>query len=282
MPGTANDAGAVALPGGRLLADLAYGGAPAQRLDLYLPDGEVRGRGRRWLMLVHGGAWRIGDKAHDGVVAGKVAHWLPQGVALVSVNYRLLPAAGPAEQAADIAAAWQHVVGVLAAPHGLDVAGGSFVAHSSGAHLAALAIARAAAGEPGNPAAAGAVLLDGAALDVPRFLATAGPLLRSAFGPDPAQHARASPLHVLASARAGTPRPALCLVCSSERTDSLAAAGFFAAAWRGIGGRAEVHSLPLSHARLNRGLGFDADSTAVVDAFLGGLGTGRDLAGAAA
>ena len=80
----------------RVLRDQPYGPHPRQRMDVYLPphahDAPV-------LFMVHGGAWRMGDKAHANVVHNKVARWVPQGVVLVSVNYRLLPEAAPLEQA---------------------------------------------------------------------------------------------------------------------------------------------------------------------------------------
>ncbi|MDZ4354815.1 MAG: alpha/beta hydrolase, partial [Variovorax sp.] len=42
---------------GRL--DLAYGPDPAERLDLFLPEGRPRGT----LMYIHGGYWRSLDKS---------------------------------------------------------------------------------------------------------------------------------------------------------------------------------------------------------------------------
>ena len=115
-------------------ADLAYGPEPAQCLDAYLPAGRPTGA---ILVIVHGGAWAIGDKANPGVVAAKVAHWLPSGVVVVSVNYRLLPLAGVLQQAGDVARAIAFVqkraAGWQADPARLVVVG-----HSTGAHLAAL------------------------------------------------------------------------------------------------------------------------------------------------
>lgn len=78
-------------PGTRLLRDVAYGSHPLQRMDVYLPAGV---RAATAILLVHGGGWSRGDKAHARLVHSKVVRWLAQGV-VVSVNYRLLPGAAP-------------------------------------------------------------------------------------------------------------------------------------------------------------------------------------------
>ena len=121
---------AVALPAGaRVEEDLAYGPEPAQRLDAYLPAGRPTGA---ILVIVHGGGWAIGDKANPGVVAAKVAHWLPAGVVVVSVNYRLLPHAGVLQQADDVARAIAFVQ-KRAAVWQADPARLVVVGHSAGA-----------------------------------------------------------------------------------------------------------------------------------------------------
>ncbi|MYM75892.1 alpha/beta hydrolase fold domain-containing protein, partial [Duganella sp. FT134W] len=92
-----------ALPDGvRLLADQAYGEHRLQRYDVYLPRNAHRAP---VIFMVHGGAWRTGDKASAQVVQNKVRRWTTRGIIVVSVNYRLLPGASVAMQAADVAAA---------------------------------------------------------------------------------------------------------------------------------------------------------------------------------
>ena len=54
------------------------------------------------LVMVHGGAWKLGDKGNTGVVANKVLHWLPRGYIVVSLNYRLSRPPSPLEQAEDV------------------------------------------------------------------------------------------------------------------------------------------------------------------------------------
>lgn len=82
---------------------LAYGPDPAQLLDIHRP--EVAAGAAPVLVMVHGGGWRWGDKALPGVWQAKAAYWGARGYVLVSLDYRMLPAADPLDQARDVAAA---------------------------------------------------------------------------------------------------------------------------------------------------------------------------------
>ena len=64
--------------------DLAYGTDPKQRLDVYLPRGEVTNA--PVFIFVHGGGFREGDKAHYGSVAEP---FIKRGVITVTPGYRL-------------------------------------------------------------------------------------------------------------------------------------------------------------------------------------------------
>ena len=257
---------AVALPAGvRVEADLAYGPEPAQSLDAYLPARRPTGA---ILVIVHGGAWAIGDKANSGVVAAKVAHWLPAGIVVVSVNYRLLPVAGVLQQAGDVARAIAFAQ-KRAAVWQADATRLVVVGHSTGAHLAALLVA-----DPALAKAQGAtpwlatVLLDSAALDVVEIMrAPHLPFYDRAFGLAEAGWQALSPLHRLRA------RPApLLLVHSNQRQDAAGASQRFAAAVAALGGRAEVHEVALSHGEINSRLGLDVPYTERVDAFLKSVG----------
>ena len=89
-------------PHAQIQRDLAYGSDKQQRVDLYLPTNAQQAP---VLLMVHGGSWRLGDKGAAAVVDNKVKRWLPKGFIFVSINYRLLPAAAPLEQADDVARA---------------------------------------------------------------------------------------------------------------------------------------------------------------------------------
>lgn len=109
---------ALLLPDGTTrLLDQPYGDSPRQRFDVYLPAQPFSSPdplrketetmpGRALVLMVHGGAWVAGDKTMPRVVDHKMRHWLEQGVAFASTDYRLLPEApGPIEQARDVARA---------------------------------------------------------------------------------------------------------------------------------------------------------------------------------
>src|SRR5574340_940893 len=91
----------ISLPTGvRVARDIPYGSGDRQRMDIYMPQHAV---GAPVIFMVHGGAWRLGDKASQAVIKNKVARWVPRGFIFVSVNYRLLPETAPLNQAEDIA-----------------------------------------------------------------------------------------------------------------------------------------------------------------------------------
>jgi acetyl esterase/lipase len=244
-------------------ADQAYGPDPAQRLDLYRPAGEVASA--PLILFVHGGGWRRGDKAMPHMVRHKVAHWVPQGWLFASINYRMLPQAGPLQQAEDVARALAFVQ-ARAAGWGVDPAHIVLMGHSAGAHLAALLAAdhALAAGQGAAPWCA-TVAIDTAAFDMvavmqrPHF-----PFYDPVFGTDPAFWRAASPTHRLTTA----PLTPMLLVCSSRRSDSLPPAREFAARAEALGGQVTVLPVDLGHREINEQLGQDASYTAAIDAFL--------------
>src|SRR5688572_12603738 len=154
---------AVARDAVTVVRDVAYGADPKQRFDVYIPGGA---RNAPVVLMVHGGAWRTGDKRSRGVVGRKVERWSRAGIVVISVNYRMLPGADPVEQARDVARA------LAAAQARLGEWGGApgkvvLMGHSSGAHLVALLDARPSlATSLGARPWLGAVILDSAALDV--------------------------------------------------------------------------------------------------------------------
>lgn len=249
----------VSLPAGvRRLPDLAYGSDPAQRLDVYLP---AHASGRV-IVMVHGGGWRIGDKAMGHVVDNKLAHWSARGDIFVSVDYRMLPQADVAQQARDVAAALA-CVQRHAREWGGDPANLVLMGHSAGAHLVALLSADPALA-PGVQPWRATVSLDSAALDVPAIMQGRHlPLYDDAFGRDPANWRALSPLQQL-NAKA----PPLLLVCSSRRRDSCPASRAFADAAQRLHVHAEVLPQDRTHEQINADLGLPGAYTDAVDAFL--------------
>lgn len=251
-------------PGGRLLRDVAYGSDRRNRMDVYLP---AQVQGAPVLLLVHGGGWRHGDKAHGRLVQNKAAHWVGQGVVLVSVNYRMLPDALPDVQARDVAQALAQAQ-QQAASWGADARRFVLMGHSAGAHLVALlAVAPESLRAVGAQPVLGTVLLDSGAMDVVQTMQERhAPLFDAAFGSDPAFWRAVSPQHQL---RAGA--PPLLVVCSSQRRTPCQQARAFARQAQPLGVRVEVLPQALSHGDINEQLGLPGPYTAAVEGFLRSL-----------
>jgi acetyl esterase/lipase len=246
----------VTLPAGvTVVRDVAYGSDPRQRFDVYLPPHPANAP---VLFMVHGGGWRIGDKGVRNVVQNKLDHWAAKGWIFISVNNRLLPAATPLEQEADVARALE-VAQQKAAAWGGDPKKFILMGHSAGAQLVALLTAQAP-----RKTWIGTVMLDSAALDVPRIMeAPHFRLYDDAFGNDPRQWRSASPFHQL-TART----PPILAVCSSLRADSCNQATRFAEKAKSLGTHASVLEEPLTHEQINESLGEANAYTAAVDAFV--------------
>lgn len=245
--------------------DHAYGPDAAQTFDVYAPtdahDAPV-------ILLVHGGGWRIGNKAAAGLIRDKVRHWVARGVIVISVGYPLLPATPPLAQARSVALALA-VAQKHARQWGGDPRRFVLMGHSSGAHLVALISAR-----PGMAIAQGAqpwqgtVALDTAAYDVTKIMRRRHlRLYDRAFGDAPAHWKAASPFWQLQTAMA----PFLA-VCSSRRAHSCDQARAFAQKARHLGTRVTVLPEDLSHRGINVDLGEPSVYTRAVDHFLSSLG----------
>ena len=255
----------LALAGGmRLLKDVPYANEGKQRMDVYLPRQPA---GAPVIFMVHGGAWRLGDKDARAVVENKVARWVPQGFIFISTNYRLLPDTAPLEQAEDIARALA-TAQAKAASWGGDPTRFILMGHSAGAHLVALVatspeIVRRAGAKPWL----GSVLLDSAALDVVTIMqARHARFYDRAFGKDPAYWRAVSPLHGLSENTAP-----LLAVCSSQRTESCPQASRFVEKATALGVRASVLQQDRSHQEINQQLGLANPYTDAVEVFMGSL-----------
>lgn len=250
---------------GSVVRDVAYGPHGAQRFDIHLPEDP---RGAPTIFMVHGGAWRFGDKDARSVVLNKSTHWVAQGYVFVTTNYRLLPEAGPVEQAQDVAAA------LAAAQMEVAALGGDpdrfvLMGHSAGAHLVALVNVDPAFAEAvGVRPWLGAVSLDTAAYDVVKIMETAPRrIYRRVFGRDPEYWRAASPAHRVKQAP-----PPMLLVCSTQRNHSCPQTQSFATVLRTEGGRVLLLPVDLGHRQINSRLGKAPGYTAEVEGFLETLG----------
>ena len=254
-------------------AEVAYGSDARQRFDVYLPERADRAP---IIVMVHGGAWVIGNKSLPQVVDNKLARWLPRGAIVVSVGYRLVPLAGardvtPLDQADDIARAIAKVQ-ALAPGWGGDPQRLVLMGHSAGAHLVALvsaspSFARRAGALPWR----GTVVLDSAGLNLVGVMRLPHPRFYDrAFGADPALWRAASPLETLVPGAA----PML-VICSTQRADaSCLQSQRFVAQALASGVRASVLEQDLSHGEINGKLGLPGAYTDAVELFFESIGIG--------
>lgn len=257
---------AAALPAGvKLLRDIAYGNDKLQAVDVYIP---AHARNAPMIVMVHGGAWFLGDKEARSVVENKVARWGSRGFVFVSVNYRMLPALDALGQSGDIARALAYVQ-EHASDWGGDASRLILMGHSAGAHLVSLLAA-----DPTRAYALGAkpwlgtVALDSAALDVVKVMQSKHmKFYDRAFGSDRARWQSASPVHVLN----GKATPLLA-VCSTQRRDKpcVQAAEYVEKA-TGLDVKARLLQEDLSHGDINKELGLSGAYTDAVEKFMGEL-----------
>lgn len=247
----------------RVERDLAYGQHPRQRLDAYLP-GTVKGP---ILLMVHGGAWRTGDKRSPAMIIPKVRYWTARGFVVVAANYRLLPDAHPLDQARDVARALA-LVQKRAPAWGADSSRVVLMGHSAGGHLVALLGAEPAlAREQGADPWRATVVLDSAAFDVPALMAEPhAALYDHAFGRHAAYWRSVSPLH-----RVSRDAPAMLAVCSRTRQASCAQAEAYAARAARIGVKVDVQGVDLGHAEINRQLGLPGAYSDSVDRWMSSI-----------
>jgi acetyl esterase/lipase len=263
--GAGAERGPANLPAGiRIVRDVAYGSAARQRFDVYAP---MQAHDAPVILLVHGGAWMFGDKSARGVIENKVSRWVPRGIIVISIDYRMLPEAPVLQQAQDVAKALafaqQH-----ASSWGGDPRKFILMGHSAGAHLVSLVSAEPslARGQGASPWL-GTVALDSAAYDVARIMQ--GPHYRfydRVFGSDPSAWAAVSPKQQLDARIA----PFLA-VCSSKREDSCPQARDFVARADTFGTRTQLLEEDKTHEEINKDLDADVGYTAQVEAFMRSL-----------
>lgn len=246
------------------MMDVAYGSGKKQRLDVYLPSNP---KNAPVIVMVHGGAWKIGDKRSNNVVDNKKARWNPKGIIFVSVNYRLLPDADPLKQADDVASALAYVQS-HAAQWGGDSQKIVLMGHSAGAHLVDL-ISSDPARYPNLKSWLGTVSLDSAAMDIPKVMSTKHyDFYDEAFGADPAYWADASPYQ-----RLNSNAVPMLLVCSTERPDKpCVQTEAFVQKAKSLNLRAEMTPQALKHKEINDELGLESNYTKAVEEFMRSLG----------
>lgn len=231
-------------------SDVPYGPDSRQVFDVYTPN---NAKNAPVIFMVHGGAWRIGDKASKTVVKNKVNFWLSKGFVLISTNYRLLPTVKPVEQAHDVARALSY------AQKNIKQWGGRsdqfvLMGHSAGAHLVSMISTDTRISHEFNTQPwLGTVAIDSAAYNVVELMSVKRPkrLYKKAFGTNKKYWQQASPFYLLSSSI-----PPFLAICSLKRGDeSCGPANAFVTKVKSLGSIANLKRYNLSHRELNKNLG---------------------------
>lgn len=248
----------------KIKKDFAYGSDPLQKMDIYY---KTETSLLPVIFMVHGGAWKYGDKSNENVYLNKVDHWVKNGFVFISVNYRMLPSADVKTQISDVALALAKAQASASNWNG-DPQKFILMGHSAGAHLISLISA--------NPDSAinlgalpwvGSISLDSAALNVVSIMkAPHFKLYDEAFGKDYEYWVQVSPLHQMKSNMA----PFLA-VCSAKRELCVSHSKEFVDKSNSLGGKAIILPVDLSHGEINKNLGLKNQFTEKIDEFINSL-----------
>ena len=242
--------------------DVPYGKHERQVYDVYVPKNAAHAP---VIFMVHGGAWRAGDKTNRAVVKHKVKRWLPKGVVIISTNYRLLPDADPVEQARDVARAIAHAQ-KNASQYGANPKQFILMGHSAGAHIISLlnadfSIAQSKGAQPWL----GAVSIDFPEFNIEKLMQDDPAwFYRAAFGEHDVFWREASPYHRLEKRAA----PLLAIYSTKRKDKPETQILAFAQHAQSLGLKVETLPVALSHTAANSELGKDNDYTVEVEAFL--------------
>lgn len=245
-------------------------------LDIYAPKKGIAAAGdlRPVVVMIHGGAWQIGDKANPDIGSHKAATFVSNGFVYVAINYRLSPSVRYVTQARDVAKALAWVVRNIGHYSG-DGRRIYIMGHSAGAHLAALvATDESYLTREGLSlrTISGVVLLDTGAYDIPWVMEHIGgrgqELFDAAFGNDPKAWANASPIDHISAGKGIPPM----LVLYANRPRSADVSRRFAQALKAAGvSAAAVEVQGKNHQTMNRDVGNPNDvETRIILEFLRG------------
>lgn len=247
------------------LKNVAYGHHSQQMMDVYFPSKPLADKkSAPLIVMVHGGAWSIGDKNNTAVIKNKVDYWGNRGWIFVSINYRLVPDATVQQQIQDVADALiyiqNHATKWHADPKQLVLMG-----HSAGAHLVSLLSTQPSWLTLQPQPWRATIALDSAAYDIKKIMQTRhARFYDQAFGDQPSNWKALSPTLQIHQAL-----PSFLAVCSTTRPDQpcIQAQQFIQQAQR-LGTQAQLLALPLSHIEINRSLGKNNEYTEAVHQFI--------------
>ncbi len=241
--------------------NVAYGEDKKQVVDVYIPQNASNSP---IIVMVHGGAWKYGDKTMRGNISSKASHYVRNGYIFVSVDYRLLPTP-PDKQAQDVARALA-MVQEKAHSWGGDTSRIVLMGHSAGAHLVALLSANPVAWKSfGLKPWAGTVSFYSAALDLVTIMSGKHvSLYDDAFGKNKEYWVQNSPLSQLS----GDAVPILAICSATRKDDSCANAQIFVDAGNSLGKSYKIFPVEKNHKEIIADLGVDHDYTDRIDQFV--------------
>lgn len=249
---------------------VSYGISKKMTMDIYGLDKGYKNA--PVIVMVHGGAWRLGDKANRSVVENKMPYFVNKGYIFVSVNYDLVPTANPIEQAVEVLKAVSFLQ-KNADKYSIDATKMVLMGHSAGAHLAALATTSGSVQSRVTLSApiASVVLLDSAAFDIPRIMESEHvyPFYKVAFGADSSFWKDASPLFKVKSGL-----PPMMLICSKQRRESCEQAYSFKQKSEMFGNKILFYPIDFNHGEISTQIGLHDEYTRDVHGFVGQF-TGR-------
>lgn len=118
--------------------NIAYGTGAKQKLDIFMPNKNIKQNPPPVLVFIHGGYWHALDKAHFSFIAPPFAQ---AGACVVVVNYTLCPEISVSGIVAEIT---QAVIWIKRNIHqyGADANRITLTGHSAGGHLTAMMFTR--------------------------------------------------------------------------------------------------------------------------------------------
>lgn len=246
------------------LLDLQYGSSNKEKLDVYFPKNQSNGK---IILMVHGGAWKIGDKRHSAVVTNKVNYLSSKGYTLALINYNFIPDVTVEDQEKEVA---QALVYVQNNAKNWNASGEKVIlmGHSAGAHLVSLLSTNKNLLSLAKYPILGTVSLDSAAYDIYSIMNEGKhyKFYDEAFGNNQEYWKKMSPYHNVEK----NMKP-MYLVCSTLRDESCLQADKFVEKMKSFNNVVYVDKENKKHAEINEELGSDMTYTRKIENFIESL-----------
>lgn len=245
----------------KIIENLKYGISEKNSLDMYIPKNNLN---KKVIFMVHGGAWRFGDKSSKTVVKNKVKYWVSRGYVFVSTNYSLSSNIDVYEQASEVARALTYSQNYLG-KYGIKSKDFVLMGHSAGAHLVSLLTSNTKiAYEEGAKLWSSTISIDNAAFNISKIMNNKHQrLYDKAFGKDKLFWQKVSPFYQLK----GKIVPFLA-ICSTKRKSSCEDSEEYIKKAKSFGSSASILKIDYNHKRTNKKLGLNNSYTKQVDRFI--------------